>query len=141
MKKVVYLLLTLFTTIDFVSCGSDDDNNSDKYFQAIEGSWIIENTIPGAKYDHTYKFYKNENDMLVEEKGLWTDGTVITYSKSCIITKNSIILYPYTKEPIIYPSGNLVSTFSYKLENNVLTLTVKNEESSSGQISTRFVRQ
>ena len=147
MKKAFYLLLVFGLSLGLVSCSSDDDNtptgNDNKYFKAIEGSWIETREIPIVGVDlQEQKFYNENNENLVDYLGAnkKADGTteIVTYTKLCTVTKDSIIMSPYGGS--LYPTRT-VSRYAYKLENNTLTLTQRVKESITGQISTRFVRQ
>lgn len=141
MKKAFYLLLVFALSLNLVSCSSDDDNDN-IYFKIIEGSWIIKEDVPEAQYKKSYKFYEEQGVNLVDYLGIYkkADKTreVVTFTKLCIVTKDSIIMNPYGGS--LYTTRD-VSRYAYKLENNILTLTTKNTGSATGQTSTRFVRQ
>ena len=142
MKKYLYIFLAISLAVGFASCSSDDDDNDNIYFKVIEGSWIIKEDVPEAQYKKSYKFYEEQGVNLVDYLGIYkkADKTreVVTFTKLCIVTKDSIIMNPYGGS--LYPTRE-VTRYAYKLDNDILTLMSKNPNVPGWTFDTEFIRQ
>ncbi len=131
MKK---LLLLFISTLLFISCSDESDNNVDVNQSDLVGTWNltklegfnkadvksgvfstnIDNTFFGKDYNFTFNFTENPNNY-------YTDGsfTLVTIDKD-----------DQTTEISSNTAGNLVSG-EWKIENNKLVITNKTTQAST----------
>ena len=111
MKKFKYLLIMFVALTVSVSCGNDDDNDSDK--NDLVGTWAVSYSEYGDDIEITVDFYANLSGAYV--LSLTTQGTTVNL--------NSYFTYSTDGNKLTMVMDGETNVSTYSISGNELTIT------------------